>query len=1471
MSSDEVLRLRGGCLASDDGHSTDIIGSKVCRKLLTILVTEVLPILQKRATRMNILAWLRSVLVQRKWALSIPLLKGHGVTSGVVHVLHNVTMSLISAEESVNERCVNLYRLSTLFALAIFTLENTSTYRKHSEMLKNFSLTTLLDEVPMFSTYLVVSTETKGSYIGLVGAEGPRLFSLRVMEHIRGMRNGDEIKLNKSGGGDKEACAKFYRKAHMIGAHKFVMLPCVFEVNSIKELNQLETRWIRRLMPSFNTQKLPFRNISRRCRPNPAVRRGETPIQICHISPEDLHKVPKIIVKVQQEGTQALAKLTRVVSKAKTKNALKRIGGQQTLYSHADLLSVFNLLVQKRGAQRNAILQQKSGNFALTRVTGLVRKFGRSTIEVLHDPQHVLGERLFTLKQFVLRIVRTKCVKYTVRIKTFVVSSPRNSPYYRALVNAATHPTSRDRRGVAEGFDVCTLLKMWTMLRWIQCKSTRARAQDLLLTALRKRDMNPRPNAVLVVPHRDDIVLRELRYIPDTIVKAMNIDPLYKKTIHDETRIAAYRRKNMKDLLVNCRNIAKDTKQEHHTCSCKQVYGALGLTEEQAKTHMTNGHFGIRATDIPENPEIDPLLRGNLKNIPKTDVACLREELSMGAEEWIKKVTPAIQCDKSRPSPIVFKKGYVYIYRYADVKNEDNYMAQVSIARFQRWHFAYCNAKKNRSLFAECHGTNFVNDVVRMVKVHVNNASGTNSKHHWVNHPPLYEKMARVFRLKTEYFASPLNFNLAHDSFFSEFTIDKLFGSNGSAWTHKWHESGEANPIFEDEDIVKTFAYAKKFATLSDKHSFLVTIPLWEWMGKKYLHFINDTSVHPVLTFDEKGYAFHHPEAATRQWKYTKAPHIMAPWGVGLFLVRNTPLTEVELGKVQEIREYLQANGFSPHEQEEMTPFLNDLTVLMPELADVPIPVEKVEKRHLKKWVPNYPDLNRKYPNKIPGAARLQVACDRLKIDYDALLDDCIAKCWKAKKTSSDASMILSPTRWSKLQRKIAQLRKCSSIFELDKNSSCAFFACHCYHMEALDETYINDPHYEEVKKQTEDEVIQRYKNTFLKLKWEAYGNFRKGGKNSKTRLPYGYCLPKNKDVKKRRPIVSYCVHPFAKVLQRASRAIRHMLDICDRKHFTLNKTNDFVSRLESIHQSFMDEGYDHVVMQAGDIKNMYTELEHSEIMKAFDWLIEVAKKRHTEVSVPKCGRHGMRMGRSPYDDFVKFKLKDLRDIVKFDLDNAIFSVRGKILRQKIGIPMGSPLSPILAVLVCAYYESQYLAEEAQLQVRRRVDGARYVDDALFATGYSSPGDKKIAQKAIDHAVKHMYHKNLDIELDEDQNNIHMLESIIDTTHVGTLPVRFWYKNAESVEKHGKQKVLRFQHFDSFSSYSSKKGVIISTLMRMREATNCSETLQQDLLILAKELSLLGYPRNILKSALSLVTCRARERNDETWSNVKLQ
>jgi hypothetical protein len=973
-------------------------------------------------------------------------------------------------------------------------------------------------------------------------------------------------------------------------------------------------------------------------------------------------------------------------------------------------------------------------------------------------------------------------------------------------------------------------------------------------------NMNPRPESVMVLPHRDDTILAKSRYVLDTLLDKMPIPRDYRNALKGETRVASSRRRNMKDRLINCRKVQKgDIIEDPEPCSCESLKKALRLTDAQAKKHYVDGHLAIRGSDLPENTSY--FLRGNLKNIPRTNVAAIRTELAEGVNKWIQRFTPICQDDKQRLSPFTFTEKYVAIRTFADAGDKTSTpMARVSLARFKRWHFEYTKTRsEDKELFDQCHGNNFTKDVIRMVSIH----TAELDSNHWINHPSIYATLVKIFKTKTEYFASPLNFNLAMTNFFSEHTVDRLFGSKGNSWTAQWHQSGVANPIFELDDMRKTFAYAKSYALKSEVNQYIVTIPLWKHMGKEYMHFTRDPCVHPLLTYDTGHYSFHSPWAAKMQSYLREPPSHKAKWPVGIFLVRQSPLTDGEVVMIDALRDETQTWGFTPMDKDTMMEYINSFP--NPNLEDPVIDLDVVPNRRLRNWPASLGHTKLAETTMV----HLETTCDRYNLNVNDLLDEGVRRMKppRAAKLEQKHQLTLTPDELIALEKQISEITAAGEVFEIDKNSSCPLYTCHTFTAKGIRKTFTDDDHYERVDI-PRDAVIRRWEKTYHKHRWSRFSSF------DRDNLPYGYFLPKNKDLAKTRPIVSYATHPMRPMLQRASRALCMLLKsplIAD-KHLTLHRTDQFVESMMRAQEQCLNEGFNHTLLLAGDIKQMYTELSHSFIMEAFDWLVDTVtpQYRRKHISVPKRARKGAHMGCN-YNSasFITFSLQEIRDIVKFDLDNAIFTVGETTMKQNIGIPMGSPISPVLAVLVCAYSEAKFKEAIAMDPTfDRNVYGARYVDDAIFVVGYNTdvPNDQQKAADTIDYVVKHGYPDKLTLECDPDQNYIKMLESVIDTTSIGDIRLRFWHKNAEAVADRDTQKFVKYQHFDSFSPYTAKRGVLISTLIRMRAASSTRDGLVSAIPGFVKELRNLNYPLGIIRSAVDTVTHRAE--NDPIWRGV---
>ena len=143
--------------------------------------------------------------------------------------------------------------------------------------------------------------------------------------------------------------------------------------------------------------------------------------------------------------------------------------------------------------------------------------------------------------------------------------------------------------------------------------------------------------------------------------------------------------------------------------------------------------------------------------------------------------------------------------------------------------------------------------------------------------------------------------------------------------------------------------------------------------------------------------------------------------------------------------------------------------------------------------------------------------------------------------------------------------------------------------------------------------IAKKQKRTHLKLDIPA-PNWKK------PRIPTAYILMKNKDIEKHRPITSYFKHPCKTILRAANSALMFIMNILREKHrshftFNIGKPENLKRLIQEINlrKIHLDKIYkkgNTLRIFLGDIKQMYTELEHSEIREALLWLILKFKKQ---------------------------------------------------------------------------------------------------------------------------------------------------------------------------------------------------------------------------------------------------------------------
>ena len=192
---------------------------------------------------------------------------------------------------------------------------------------------------------------------------------------------------------------------------------------------------------------------------------------------------------------------------------------------------------------------------------------------------------------------------------------------------------------------------------------------------------------------------------------------------------------------------------------------------------------------------------------------------------------------------------------------------------------------------------------------------------------------------------------------------------------------------------------------------------------------------------------------------------------------------------------------------------------------------------------------------------------------------------------------------------------------------------------------YDNESHF------SKENLYPKQVLTIFRNRYKTGGLDRIKNLCKKADVPYLYLLPKLKDVNKLRPLASYFRHPLKKVYKFASMGLLQILkSLSNVNHFNLFKTYDTLEKIEEMFKTIEkleSENPDlYIATYAGDVKQLFTELPHDEIIKSIEWAIHMLRKTKIErcknsVTLNLTDKSGSRIGPN-YDDVntIKYFLK---------------------------------------------------------------------------------------------------------------------------------------------------------------------------------------------------------------------------------------
>ena len=360
---------------------------------------------------------------------------------------------------------------------------------------------------------------------------------------------------------------------------------------------------------------------------------------------------------------------------------------------------------------------------------------------------------------------------------------------------------------------------------------------------------------------------------------------------------------------------------------------------------------------------------------------------------------------------------------------------------------------------------------------------------------------------------------------------------------------------------------------------------------------------------------------------------------------------------------------------------------------------------------------------------------------------------------------------------------------------------------------------------------------------------------------PYAYMLPKDKDpANKGRPVVSYYNHPNKTLLKASAQAFMWMLKEIDSKglaqSFVQFNTSDFTKTVQQKIATLCEkEPQGNLKAYLGDIKNMYTNIPHPALFEAIDWVMDLVKKlpesQHgVAIKRKQNGKSGARWA-TPQDQtptmqklWKVISIDTMVAIMHHDIENIFFTVGDTMIQQTLGIPMGSPCSPALAIALCMHAEHRFLSHHP---TPHKFVGFRYIDDLLvFYKDDTTPGNSATKQE-----ITGIYPQPLELE-EEDINNgtLRYLEHWIAFSANGDLGVQHYHKNSHRIRE-GKPPLKNVVDHSSFTPCGYQFGRIVGAMHRIVNSSIGHHNITQGCIVMLDELiHQMQFPKTLIKQAI---------------------
>lgn len=444
------------------------------------------------------------------------------------------------------------------------------------------------------------------------------------------------------------------------------------------------------------------------------------------------------------------------------------------------------------------------------------------------------------------------------------------------------------------------------------------------------------------------------------------------------------------------------------------------------------------------------------------------------------------------------------------------------------------------------------------------------------------------------------------------------------------------------------------------------------------------------------------------------------------------------------------------------------------------------------------------------------------------------------------------------VRKDIVPLQQHLCFLPLDKNNGTWTITCQQWYLYQVAQHFNDRIHYQDM---SDTPTILRYKIR------DAYRNNiemkhgvtqPKARPRQKWRLGEAYLLPKNKDIYRFRPIISYyhfLSKPYADKIARAlAVTIKELTKLIPTME--IYQTKLLKIKLQKLkHNDIWEEAFstNSLTFFHFDIKNQFTNLNKHRVLQNLLYSIDLLRHNRTATGKLNFAIRRRRYEKSrdrignanPFHE-VSISANDIWRYCGFELQYPCFIINNTIMKQKQGLPMGGFLSAPLACIDAMIQETLFFHHWHQNILRYSLC-TRFRDDILVIIPYRANAQETTD---IQQRLSEIYRPDLTIELEETTHNqIHFLEYQIAFTTMGFNTTH--YSRNQITTLGTDHQIIRYPHPHAAYSKSIFIGTIIGMIKRARNACSNLENFIPSLVNILTEFLYLGYPFKWIGAAIS--------------------